>query len=97
MRRGALAFGGGCAGEGDAACVGGGPVERLDGGGVVDGDDCGNTCLPECVKAATGIGLAICRSEIGGCVVVEDGDLALEVEIGWRHAVADEDERGFDM
>ncbi len=59
-------------------------MEGFDGGGVVDGDDCGDACLSEGAKTAAGVALAIGWSEIGGGVVEEDGDLALDIEVGWE-------------
>ena len=84
-----------CSGDCDAARVGRGPVEGFDVGGVVDGEDCGDTCLSECAKARAGVGRAISGGDTGVAPVEEDSDLALDVEVGWRHAVADEDERRF--
>jgi len=83
-------------GDRDAVSVGGGPVERFDGGWIVDGEDGGNACLSEGAKTAAGVGFAVGWCQISGGVVEEDGDLSLEVEICGGHAVAEEDHGGFD-
>ncbi len=92
MVTGPLAFGAVALRRGDAAGVRGGPVEGLDVGRVVDGDDCRYAGLREGSKTVSWRN-ACDRSggRPAGTVVKEDCDFTFEVEVGWRHSVTDED------